>query len=1182
MARINTYSKDTTVQKDDKLLGSNANGTTRNFSVEDISTFQASTNAGGVIGQLPYVYHNNSFGGNSNRQIGSITTNTNNSSTAFSAVTTVKVSKFPNGYENDAVSVLNAFVNKEIIIASQDTPNNFGIYTCTAVTQDSSETNFYDIALTYNSGSGSLEINEFYSAARYIGSDFNTKYDLNVPSGTTSIRLTGSDSTTDNVAITGSGGVTVSRTNDNSLNISSTSGTVTSVSGTGTVSGLTLSGTVTSSGSLTLGGSLSLTSSQITTGLGFTPYNATNPSGYTSFAEPGIFSGGGSPSLASGVTAAEVRTLIGAGTSSLALGTSSSTALAGDTTTISSSQASAISANTSKVSDTGVPAILSDGSSPTLNTGITAAEVRTLIGAGTSSTTGTVTSVGITPGTGISVSGSPVTSSGNITVTNSAPDTGTPAILSNGSTPSLNSGITAAEVRSLIGAGTSSTTGTVTSVGGTGTVSGLTLSGTVTSSGNLTLGGSLSLTSGQITTGLGFTPYNATNPDGFTSFAEPGIFSGGGTPTLASGVTGAEIRSLIGAGTSSTVGTVTGTGTTNYLSKFTGSSAIGNSLVFDNGTNVGIGTASPSQKLHVDGHALISAEKYYYVAGTGAGVGSDASGNLILRQNSANLMTTSGSNATFAGAVTVESGLLHLGKADTASGHINSKELMTFNIDTDNDDTNRYFGFYVNGESGSGTELLKILETGAATFAGNVQSEGIKLDVNTSMYTQDASLSYYSASNGVYLNGAGNAGWLRLNASGANNDSVSINLFGTSAGNFQTFKTNSAERMRIDGSGNVGIGTTSPDAKLEISDATDNNLRIGTRGGNMNLFSVTDAGAGSPLAFEGSQFHFITGNVGIGTTSPSVPLHVVGNSYVQNGTFYTDAITAFGGTSISINAGSSHLAATVNSAERMRITSAGRVGIGTTSPAEKLTVSGDANITGKLAIGIASSHPSFAFYNQLTAYFNGAVTIDDTLTQSGGGTSSFSGNVGIGTTSPSAKLHVRSAFAGSFTYETTADDLIVESNANGGMTIATAAANTGRIIFASPDDATGGEISFNASGALMKIGTTTASAQLVLQSGNGSEALRANSSGNIGIGTTSPAEKLEVNGIVKSSGLHVTAAPRIDATAAPGLSAAGQSSSPTQAQVKSGGNPDYYLSEPDEWLAINISGTTYVIPAYET
>ena len=59
--------------------------------------------------------------------------------------------------------------------------------------------------------------------------------------------------------------------------------------------------------------------------------------------------------------------------------------------------------------------------------------------------------------------------------------------------------------------------GSVTSVSGTGTVSGLTLTGTVTSSGSLTLGGALVLTSSDITTGLGFTPYNATNPDGFTS-----------------------------------------------------------------------------------------------------------------------------------------------------------------------------------------------------------------------------------------------------------------------------------------------------------------------------------------------------------------------------------------------------------------------------------------------------------------------------------------------------------------------------------------------------------------------------------------------------------------------------------------------------------------------------------------
>ena len=123
-----------------------------------------------------------------------------------------------------------------------------------------------------------------------------------------------------------------------------------------------------------------------------------------------------------------------------------------------------------------------------------------------SNNAGTVTSVAVTAGTGITASVATSTTTPNITITNSAPDTGVPAILSNGTVPTLNSGITAAEVRTLIGAGTSSTTGTVTSVGGTGTVSGLTLTGTVTSTGDLTLGGTLTLTSANVTDGLGYTP----------------------------------------------------------------------------------------------------------------------------------------------------------------------------------------------------------------------------------------------------------------------------------------------------------------------------------------------------------------------------------------------------------------------------------------------------------------------------------------------------------------------------------------------------------------------------------------------------------------------------------------------------------------------------------------------------
>ena len=58
--------------------------------------------------------------------------------------------------------------------------------------------------------------------------------------------------------------------------------------------------------------------------------------------------------------------------------------------------------------------------------------------------------------------------------------------------------MTSAAINDRIAAISSNTSGTVTSVGGTGSVSGLTLSGTVTSSGNLTLGGTLSVATGSI------------------------------------------------------------------------------------------------------------------------------------------------------------------------------------------------------------------------------------------------------------------------------------------------------------------------------------------------------------------------------------------------------------------------------------------------------------------------------------------------------------------------------------------------------------------------------------------------------------------------------------------------------------------------------------------------------------
>jgi hypothetical protein len=121
------------------------------------------------------------------------------------------------------------------------------------------------------------------------------------------------------------------------------------------------------------------------------------------------------------------------------------------------------------------------------NSAITINGTSTSLGGSVS--VGTVTSVAATGGTGISVSGSPITSSGTFTITNTAPDqtvvlTAGTGISTSGTYPNF-----------TITNTSPSSGGTVTSVSGTGTVSGISLSGTVTSSGNLTLGGTLDLSS---------------------------------------------------------------------------------------------------------------------------------------------------------------------------------------------------------------------------------------------------------------------------------------------------------------------------------------------------------------------------------------------------------------------------------------------------------------------------------------------------------------------------------------------------------------------------------------------------------------------------------------------------------------------------------------------------------------
>ena len=328
--------------------------------------------------------------------------------------------------------------------------------------------------------------------------------------------------------------------------------------------------------------------------------------------------------------------------------------------------------------------------------------------------------------------------------------------------------------------------------------------------------------------------------------------------------------------------------------------------------------------------------------------------------------------------------------------------------------------------------------------------------------------------------------------------------------------TNVDEKMRITSSGNVGIGTTTPETSIHIvRDSTNQQLtlqRTGSATGKYKIYTNTNnlyvnnvALSTTPLTILGN------GNVGIGTVSPPAKLYV--NAGLDNYAAVFESTDAQALISFKDNNSASILANFIgaitndlvfgaNSAERMRIDSSGNVGIGTDSPGRPLHVIGQVAIANALeatstgALLFSCDGTSNKIYSRTVQNVTGAHPIDFIQTSSTVMRIASNGNVGIGTTSPDAKLSVYST-----------EQMIARfASTNSGLTgirlqgVDTSASDTVYVDWV-----------YDAENRKYGFGEGTSSGDLPINSGLAHCDIVIDNS-NVGIGTTSPGHKLHVAG----------------------------------------------------------------------